>query len=187
MHEGVRQVPAPGRGLGQGDPRSDIGPIMEYLRDITKLPPEVTRPEQFNFQNRIINGAIAAGFPTPSARVDPEYVFALRRIKGFVSDPNQNTDLVHLVEFNVADQGRARGTIFDDNINLAVLVQTVHDMVWDSFYAFVPGSDMIVDWTVDLAGFPAIGDVTVGVSLTGDLVRVRRLPSGVIVIPGIND
>lgn len=176
------------QGFGSGDPRSDVGPIAEYLRDITKLPPEVTRPEQFNFQNRILNGAIdtAGGFPTPTQRVDPEYVFALRRIKGFVSDPNQNIDLVHLVEFNVADQGRARGTIFDDDINLAVLVQTVHDMVWDSFYAFVPGSDMVVDWSIDLTGFPDIGDVTVGVSLTGDLVRVRRLPNGVLAIPGVN-
>lgn len=166
-------------------PRSDIGPIGEYLKDITKLPPEVTRPEQFNFKIRVTNQQIANGFPTPSNRIDPEYVFALRRIKAFISDPLVNQAYSHLFEFNVADQGRARGSIFDDPINIAVLALQTHDMVWDSFYAFVPGSDMIVDWQVDTNELPAISDITVGVALTGDLVRVRRLSDGALVVPGV--
>jgi hypothetical protein len=172
------------QGFGNA-PRSDIGPIGEYLKDITKLPPEVTRPEQYNFKIRVVNGEVANGFPTPSNRIDPEYVFALRRIKAFISNPTVNIDLAHFFEFNVADQGRARGSIFDDSINAAVLVLNSHDMVWDSFYAFVPGSDMIVDWNVDTTALPLISDVTVGVSLTGDLVRVRRLSDGTLVVPGV--
>ncbi len=166
-------------------PRSDLGPVAEYLKDITKLPPEVTRPEQFNFKIRVQNGQTLAGFPTPSNRIDPEYVFALRRIKGFVSDPTVNEAFSHLFEFNIRDQGRARGSIFDDPINMAVLVRQAHDMVWDSFYAFVPGSDVSVDWTVDTTGLPDVSDITVGVSLTGDLVRVRRLADGTLVVPGV--
>ena len=31
-------------------PRSDIGPIIDYLKDATKLPPSVVRPEQLLFE-----------------------------------------------------------------------------------------------------------------------------------------
>ena len=171
--------------MALGDsPRSDLGPIGEYLKDITKLPPEVTRPEQFNFQIRVQNQQVVNGFPTPSNRIDPEYVFALRRIKGVISNPLVNQAFSHLFEFNISDQGRARGTIFDDPINMGVLVLSAHDMVWDSFYAFVPGSDVSVDWTFDATQLPQVSDITVGVSITGDLVRVRRLSDGTLVVPG---
>lgn len=170
-----------GNGFGSGDPRSDIGPIAEYLKDVTKLPPELTRIEQFSFTIEVdAMGGITA--TTPSNRIDPEYVFALRRIKGFISDPDTNLAVSHLITFNIADQGRARGGIFDDPINLAVLVNNNHDMVWDSFYGFVPGADILVNWTVATGIDSAL---MAGVSITGDLVRVRRLASGTLIIPGV--
>jgi hypothetical protein len=173
--------------LGSGDPRSDLGPILDYLKDIAKLPPEVTRPEQYSFNIRILNGAINA--QNNVSRVDPEYVFAMRRIKGSVSRPEVNGELVHLMDFNVVDQGRGRGGIYRIPISMAVLVGMggpAHDMVWDSFYAFVPGSDIQLDFLPALAQFPQVSDATFIISVTGDLVRTRRLPDGTLVIPGVN-
>lgn len=176
-------------------PRSDLGPIENYLADIAKLPPELTRPEQLNFRIQIDRSGAPATITTttPSRRVEPEYVFALRRIKAFVSNPELNGIDVDLMEFQIRDQGRARGGIFDSRVNMAVLVGPsgpAHDMVFDSFYAFVPGSDVIVDWTPDLTLLGGVQDetrVVYGVSLTGDLVRVRTLPDGTVTIPGLTD
>lgn len=174
-----------------GDPRSDVGPIAEYLRDITKLPPEVTRIEQLNFRRTV--AARAVTFTSPSTRVDPEYVFALRRVLGAVSFTAANADAIdnHRMEFNVRDQGRARGGVFNDPINMAILAGNggpSGGLCWDSFYAFVPGSDVIVDWTIlgALADFKADGNITYFVSLLGDLVRVRRLADGTLMIPGVS-
>jgi hypothetical protein len=169
-------------------PRSDIGPIAEYLRDITKLPPELVRPEQLNFQINIVNQVVNT--TTPSQRVDPEYTFAMRRIKGFVSDPVLLSPQIFLTQFNVRDQGRARGGVFTNPVNMGVLVGAggpAHDMIWDSFYAFVPGADMIVDWFPNLAAFGANTNITFGVAITGDLVRTRRLADGTLTIPGVTD
>lgn len=170
------------------DPRSDIGPIAEYLRDITKLPPELVRPEQFRFRIRIQAQVIT--FTSPADRVDAEYVFALRRIKGSASNPTVNAADLHRMEFNIQDQGRGRGGLFRNPINMSTLAGTSgpgHDMIWDSFYAFVPGSDISVDFTVlgALGDFIAQGDITFFVSLTGDLVRTRKLADGTLIIPGV--
>lgn len=180
--------------LGQS-PRSDLGPIEMYLGDIAKLPPEVTRPEQMNFRIQINRTTTPATIvaTTPSRRIEPEYVFALRRIKAFVSNPVVNGIDVDLAEFQIRDQGRARGGIFDSRVNMAVLCGPsgpAHDMVFDSFYAFVPGADVIVDWSLDLAALGNVQEsarVVYGVSITGDLVRVRNLPDGTIMIPGLTD
>lgn len=176
-------------------PRSDLGPIQNYLADIASLPPELTRPEQMSFRIQIDRSTNPATIvaTTPSRRIEPEYVFALRRIKAFVTDPAENGVDVDLVEFQIRDQGRARGGIFDSRVNMAVLVGPsgpAHDMVFDSFYAFVPGADVIVDWAPDLNLLGGIQDqdrVVYGVSLTGDLVRVRTLPDGTVMIPGLTD
>jgi len=170
------------------DPRSDIGPIAEYLKDITKLPPEIVRPEQYRFRIRI--QAQAQTFVSTADRIDAEYVFALRRIKGSVSNPTVNAPDLHRMEFNIVDQGRGRGGIFRNPINMSTLAGTSgpgHDMIWDSFYAFVPGSDINVDFTVlgALTDFIQGGDITFFVSLTGDLVRARRLADGTLQIPGV--
>jgi hypothetical protein len=166
-------------------PRSDIGPIMEYLKDATKLPPEVVRPEQLLFELQV-DATPASIFETASQRVEPEYIFVLRRLKGYVSVPQTNDAFIHGITFNIRDQGRARGGIFNNAINMAVLANSQHDMVWDTFYAFVPGSDVIVEWTIDAARVGANALIT-GVSITGDLVRVRRLDNGTLVIPGVTD
>lgn len=171
--------------LGQ-EPRSDIGPILDYLRDTTKLPPELVRFEQFRFELHAVNQVQT--FITQSQRIDPNYIFAMRRVKGYVSRPEVNGEYIHHFTFNVSDQGRARRAIFDDDIPLSALVSDAgpaHDMAWDSFYVFIPGADLQVDWAVTLADLPAISNIRVGISITGDMVRVKKLGNGALVLPGM--
>lgn len=167
-----------------GEPRSDIGPVAGYLADVYELRPEVVRPEQLEFTITFVNQVETAR--TGAQRVDPEFVFALRRIKGWASAPAATAQFVEQATFNIRDQGRARGAIFNNPIRMSTLADIVgspaHDMVWDGFYVFVAGSDLSVDWTVVAASLPANGTVQFGISITGDLLRTRRLPGGAMVV-----
>lgn len=172
-------------GQFHGEPRSDVGPVAQYLADIYELRPEVVRIEQLEFSITFVDGVETQR--TISQRVDPEFLFALRRIKGWASAPADTAQFVENASFNVVDQGRARGGIFRNPIRMSTLCDIsgspAHDMVWDAFYGFVAGADVDVDWTVVLAGIPT-DDATVrfGVSLTGDLIRTRRIPGGAMVV-----
>ena len=168
-----------------GAPRSDVGPVAEYLTDVYELRPEVVRTEQLEFRVTITTGVEV--FRTGAQRVDPEFIFALRRIKGWASTPNANDrQFVEQAVFNVLDQGRARGGIFQNPIRMSTLCNIdgspAHDMVWDSFYTFVAGADLSVDWTVALANLNNVGTVEFGISITGDVLRTRRLPGGAMVV-----
>ncbi|HMO94947.1 MAG TPA: hypothetical protein PKD27_02435, partial [Tepidiformaceae bacterium] len=167
-----------------GEPRSDVGPVAQYLADVYELRPEVVRIEQLEFVITFTNGVETAR--TVSQRVDPEFMFALRRIKGWASAPDDTSQFVDMVTFNVDDQGRARGGIFRNPIRMSTLCDIngspAHDMVWDAFYGFVAGADVDVTWNVDTTDFPEQGVVRFGVSLTGDLLRTRRLPGGAMVV-----
>lgn len=169
-----------------GEPRSDVGPVAQYLADLYELRPEVVRIEQIEFRIVIEDGAIT--FQDGSKRIDPEFLFGLRRIKGYASAPADTAQFVELMTFNVSDQGRARPRgIFLDDIRMSVLCDIngspAHDMVWDAFYGFVAGADISAIWNPrDLALFPQEGRVEFGISLTGDVIRTRRLPGGAMVV-----
>jgi len=174
-------------------PRSDIGPVANYLADVYELRPEVVRTEHLEFRIQFTAGVET--FRTGAQRIDPEFIFALRRIKGYASTANVvlgqgqvglPVQWVEQAVFNVRDQGRARGGIFANPIRMSVLCDIqgspAHDMVWDSFYTFVAGADISVDWTVVAANVPQVGVVEYGISITGDVLRTRRLPGGAMVI-----
>lgn len=167
-----------------GEPRSDIGPVAQYLADVYELRPEVVRVEQFEFRIRFEAGLET--FRDGTKRIDPEFIFALRRIKGWASAPDGSAQFVEQATFNVVDQGRARGGIFRDPIRMSTLADIngspAHDMVWDAFYGFVAGADVIVDWNVNVADIPQEGVVEYGISITGDVLRTRRLPGGAMVV-----
>lgn len=168
------------------EPRSDIGPVERYLQDAYNLRPEVVRVEQLEFRITIVNGAIT--FQTPSQRLDPEFAFILRRIKGYgsfaVPAPG-DLPIINQAVFNIEDQGRARGGIFRNPIRMSILAYPAggpaHDMVFDSFYVFVPGADVAVNWAVQLANLPQEASVEFGISITGDVLRTRTLPGGALV------
>lgn len=166
-----------------GAPRSDIGPVAQYLADVYELRPEVVRIEQLEFRIQFINGVET--FRDVAKRVDTEYIFALRRIKGWASAPANSAQFVEQAVFNIQDQGRARADLFRDPIRMSTLADIngspAHDMVWDAFYGFVAGGDLNVNWTVNVAGIPQANTVEFGISITGDLLRTRRLPGGAMV------
>lgn len=167
-----------------GEPRSDIGPVAQYLADVYELRPEVVRIEQLEFRTIFTNGAELQ--TTGAQRIDPEFVFALRRIKGYASAQDGSFQFPELATFNIRDQGRGRGGLFSNPIRMSVLTDRLgsptHDMVWDAFYSFVAGGDISVDWVVDAANIPQQGRVEFGISITGDLIRTRRLPGGAMVV-----
>jgi hypothetical protein len=174
------------KGLGDlaGDgPRSDIGPIERYLQDAYNLRPEIVRTEQLEFTVQADDTGITE--TTPSQRIDPEFAFILRRIKGFASMLEGQGPLSSpFMTFNVDDQGRARNGVFRNPIRMSYLVNVdgspAHDYVWDAFYVFQPGADVIVNWS--FAGSIAANESAIwGVSLTGDVVRVRSLPGGALI------
>lgn len=169
-------------------PRSDIGPIEDYLRDATQLPPSVVRPEQLLFEvTTTAQGVINT--QTANQRVEPEYIFVLRRIRGYVDDPANHYTLMNGLTVQVQDQGRGRGGIWNNAFSMAHLTSTsgpMNDAVWDGFYAFAPGADVEVIWTVIAARLGA-NAIIAGVSLMGDLVRVRELDDGTLIIPGVTD
>jgi hypothetical protein len=172
-----------------GEPRSDIGPVAQYLADIYELRPEVVRIEQLEF--RVIIESRVVTFESGAKRIDPEFAFALRRIKGYGSAPAATAQFVENTTFNITDQGRARGGIFQDPVRMSVLCAVdgspTHDMVWDSFYTFVAGADISAEFNVgDLTAYPAAGKVEFGISVTGDVIRTRRLPGGAMVVSDQN-
>jgi hypothetical protein len=170
-------------------PRSDIGPVEQYLQDAYNLRPEVVRVEQLEFRIRVVDGVTT--FQTPSQRIDPEFIFVMRRIKGyagFAIDPQGTPPFCIGAVFNIEDQGRARGGVFRNPIRMSILCDRngspAHDMVFDSFYVFVPGADVAVNWQLDPAiftGEDAPPFIEFGVSITGDVLRTRTLPGGALV------
>ncbi len=167
-----------------GEPRSDIGPVAQYLADIYELRPEVVRTEHLEFRLVIEGNSIT--FQSGAKRIDPEFAFALRRIKGYASAAAGTAQFVEQVTFNISDQGRARGGIFQDPIRMSVLADIngspAHDMVWDSFYTFVAGADLSADFVIrDIGALPATR-VEYGIAVTGDVIRTRRLPGGAMVV-----
>jgi hypothetical protein len=106
-----------------------------------------------------------------------------------VSTPATNYPFVHGLTMQVQDQGRARGGIWNNPFNMAMLTSTsgpMNDAVWDGMYVFSPGADVSVTWAIIAARLGA-NTFFAGVSLMGDLVRVRTLNDGTLVIPGVTD
>lgn len=168
-----------------GEPRSDIGPIQSYLQDVYNLAPEVVRTEHLRFELHLVDGTV--DFESPSRKVDPEFVFALRRlsISGWSAAPVENWANPSIT-FNLEDQGRARGGLFNDPISIAETADhngnVAMELVWDAFYGFVPGADIKGIWAFDPTLFPAeSGEIRIVARVTGDVLRTRTLPGGAMI------
>jgi len=183
---GLEEVRGRGLGaLGSGEPRSDIGPVSGYLQDVYNLPPEVLRTEHVRFDLQIQNQAII--FQTDAQRVDPEFVFALRRLRivGHCSDPAQVNFCGPGITFNIEDQGRGRGGVFLNPVS--IMETATHngsyagEIVWDGFYRFVVSASLKALWSFDLAQLPGAGIYTFTASISGDVLRARTLPGGAMI------
>jgi len=171
--------------LGGGEPRSDIGPVSGYLQDVYNLAPEVLRTEHVRFDIQIQNGGVI--FETDAQRIDPEFVFALRRLRivGHCTDETQTNFCGPSVTFNVEDQGRGRGGVF---LNPVAINETANhngsyagEIVWDGFYRFVVSASLKGLWSFDPALLPGAGVYTFTASISGDVLRARTLPGGAMI------
>ena len=171
--------------LGGGEPRSDIGPVSGYLQDVYNLAPEVLRTEHLRFELAVENQAIV--FQTDAQRIDPEFVFALRRIRitGFCNDAQQTNFCGPDITFNIEDQGRGRGGVF---LNPISIMETANhngtyagEIVWDGFYRFVTSASIKGIWTVDPSSLAGAGRYTFVASICGDVLRTRTLPGGAMI------
>jgi hypothetical protein len=171
--------------LGSGEPRSDIGPVSGYLQDVYNLAPEVLRTEHVRFDIQIQNGVVI--FETEAQRIDPEFVFALRRLRivGHCTDPAQINFCGPSVTFNVEDQGRGRGGVF---LNPVAINETANhngtyagEIVWDGFYRFVVSASLKALWSFDPNLLPGAGIYTFTASISGDVLRARTLPGGAMI------
>lgn len=172
--------------LGSGEPRSDIGPVSGYLQDVYNLAPEVLRTEHIRFELQVRNQQIV--FQTDPLRVDPEFVFALRRLRitGFSTDATDLNFARPDITFNIEDQGRGRGGVFLTPVSI---VETANhngtyagEIVWDGFYRFVAGASLRALWGINLTLFPANQETyTFIASVCGDVLRTRTLPGGAMI------
>lgn len=185
LNSRLGRVESSGIGDLSGDPRSDVGSISNYLQDVYNLAPEVVRTEHLRFELRIVNQQVV--FETPSLKIDPEFAFALRRLRitGWCSDPTAINFANPSVTFQLEDQGRARGGIFQSPISIVETANhlgvVASELVWDSLYRFVPGADIRGIWGVDLATMPQEASVTFMAGITGDVLRTRTLPGGAMI------
>jgi|GEM_PF-3415430 len=186
---GARLAASESRGLsslGGGEPRSDIGPVSGYLQDVYNLAPEVLRTEHLRFELQIREGAVL--FQTDPQRIDPEFVFALRRIRivGHCTDAAQINFAGPHVTFNIEDQGRGRSGVF---LNPISIVETANhngnyagEIVWDGFYRFVSAANLRGLWSFDPTQLNVSGATyTFIASVCGDVLRVRTLPGGAMI------
>lgn len=171
--------------LGGGEPRSDIGPVSGYLQDVYNLAPEVLRTEHLRFELAVLGQAIV--FQTEPQRIDPEFIFALRRIRitGFCSDDAKVNFCGPEITFNIEDQGRGRGGVF---LNPISIMETANkngnyagELVWDGFYRFVTSASLRGIWTVDPSLLTGNGRYTFVASVSGDVLRTRTLPGGAMI------
>lgn len=172
-------------GLGSGEPRSDIGPVSGYLQDVYNLAPEVLRTEHIRFDLRIENKAIVS--QTEPQRIDPEFAFALRRIRvvGWCSDDEVTNFASPDITFNIEDQGRGRGGVFLNPVSIAETADKngnyAGEIVWDSFYRFVAGASLRGLWTIDPTTLPSTDTYIFTASISGDVLRTRTLPGGALI------
>lgn len=141
------------------DAKGPMKPAMNYVVDLGSISPGEMQIEALRFKLSVDGTKTPpeVDFTTPSQRVQPGFYFIMNRIIGGMSDPAQNADQIHLVEFNVMNEGRNKG-VFKTPINMSLLLGhggARMDLVWGQNvgFRFFEAADIIVDWYVDLANW----------------------------------
>lgn len=156
-----------------------VGPLRAYYDDLAsgKIPPENMRIESLEYRVRI-DPAGAIQFSTAAVQIISQYNFALRRVAGFALNPAGLGSAPALIGFNIKEEGR-NFTVFKRPISMASILATSgagNLAEWDGVYICVPGTQVLVDWSVDTQRWPILVGATieVGVQLIGDYVVCGR-------------
>lgn len=154
------------------------GIVRAYIEDIRdNIRFEDSRIESVVFQVLIGAGGAIAAQPA-TQRIHPEYLFAMRRMMGFVQDPAVDTGDIARVEFTIREQGRGQD-VFLTPQNLAQLIPGSGSdrFDWETPYVFREAAEITLAFAVnDAAGWVGGADRRFGVVIIGDLVRKKILP-----------
>ncbi len=167
------QVPQADMSVRDGQ-RVPPGALVQYYSDLASgvIVPEDMRIENIEFRVQIDpSGNIVA--QTPSMMLVSRYNFVLRRIMGFMMDPQVAGAAPSLLNVNLKEDGR-NFTVFKKPMSMASLIQmgSNSDAAWDGVYITVPGTQLEAQWFVDAARWAALVGTTkeIGIQVLGDYV-----------------
>lgn len=160
------------------------GAVRAYIEDVRdNIRFEDSRVDLITFICRVDDETGALTPITPTQRIHPEYLFACRRVHGFMGNPSEMGLNVVFIEAQIRENGRAQDMLLTP-INLAAIVPgTGHDRAeWETPYVFREAAEISVNWVLRpeaaaLWSPLATGlDTLVGIVLVGDLIRKKILP-----------
>jgi len=165
------------------DQKGPLKPAMNYVVDLGSISPGEMQIEALRYRCEIdypAQGTPEISYQTPSQRVQPGFYFIMTRIIAGMSEPADNDEVIHLVEFNVMNEGRNKD-VFKTPINMSTMLGVGGarmDLVWGEHvgFRFFEGADTIVNWYVDLANWPEELKKNFYVILQGFNVRDLLIP-----------
>jgi hypothetical protein len=172
-----------GLGLGPGGTPSGAqiqhrippGALVQYYADLASgiVAPEDMRIESLEYKVQIdpLGNIVSVTQPT---QIVARYNFAMRRVTGFIMDPDLAGAAPNLVSFNVLDQGR-NFEVFKRPVNMQSLISrsgSGNIAEWDGTFIMVPGAQVEVSWKIDTSRWPVLVGATkeLGIQLSGDYV-----------------
>lgn len=157
---------------------TQAGPLRGYYGDLSSgdIVPENMRVEDLTYQVTIDPAGQITAF-SATIQIVSQYNFALRRIIGWQQNPQLMGAAPSLVKFNVKDEGRAF-EVFKRPVSMASIsaVGGAGNIAeFDGVFIMIPGAQVAVDWSVDVANWAALVGTTktMGVQLVGDYVICR--------------
>jgi hypothetical protein len=161
-----------------------FGIVRAYIEDVRdNIRFEDSRVDAITFLARLdaTTGAVTIISPNAqgTARVHPEYLFAVRRVHGLFNSPSTMDANIALIEATIREDGRGIDML-NTPLNLASIVPgTGHDRIeWETPYVFRDAAEIRVSFTLrpDVAWVEQEENRIVGIVLVGDLIRKKLLP-----------
>jgi hypothetical protein len=149
------------------------GPIVQYYSDLASgvIAPEDMRIEDLQYRIQINpDGTVFS--QSDSISLISRYQLAIRRVVGFVMDPDFAGNAPSLVNVQIRESGR-NFEIFKRPISMQSLLSksgAANGAEWDGVYITVPGTDLAVEWSIDTARWAALVGTTkeFGIQILGD-------------------
>ena len=169
---------AAGAGVQPAGDNVPPGSLIQYYSDLSSgvIAPEDMRIETMQYRVQIApDGSVNS--ESQSIQIISRYNFVIRRVIGFMMNPDFAGAAPSLVDFNIQEDGR-NFTLFKTDMSMGALVNcggSGNVAEWDGVYITVPGTQLSVLWSIDTARWAALVGATkeFGVQIIGDLVVCR--------------
>jgi len=163
-----------------------FGIVRAYIEDVRdNIRFEDSRVDAITFLGLLdaATGAVTMISPNAqgTARVHPEYLFAVRRVHGLFNSPSTMSANIALVEATIREDGRGIDML-NTPLNLASIVPgTGHDRIeWETPYVFRDAAEIKVTFSLRPEATTLWqqqdDNRIVGIVLVGDLIRKKILP-----------